>query len=318
MIRKYLADCWSTLIVYWFCVAVFALFCVLYDLKFSLIVDFVRFTWLVAVGAAFFKTVRTFRILRRIENGNIDESFGRTLVEREFLRKLSEEKDNLNQRAQKLEQEFKERYDYLIVWSHEMKTPLTALKLMADAADVVDSARVQKQVDNAEYQLNLLLNYERLSDFNHDIEFVSIDLLELVQQILRENMTFFVDKNLTLDVAVPHKKILTDKKWMSFILEQILVNASKYSAPHQQIMIGYDDGVLFIQDEGIGISQSDLPKIFEAGFTGENGRKHGAATGMGLYIVKRVSEFLKIDVAVDSKLGAGTVVRLDLNRILDL
>lgn len=71
-----------------------------------------------------------------------------------------------------------------------MKTPLTALKLMADAADVVDSARVQKQVDNAEYQLNLLLNYERLSDFNHDIEFVSIDLLELVQQILRENMTF--------------------------------------------------------------------------------------------------------------------------------
>ena len=234
------------------------------------------------------------------------------------MRKLSEEKDNLNQRAQKLEQEFKERYDYLIVWSHEMKTPLTALKLMADAADVVDSSRVQKQVDNAEYQLNLLLNYERLSDFNHDIEFVSIDLLELVQQILRENMTFFVDKNLTLDVAVPHKKLLTDKKWMSFILEQILVNASKYSAPHQQIMIGYDDGVLFIQDEGIGISQSDLPKIFEAGFTGENGRKHGAATGMGLYIVKRVSEFLKIDVAVDSKLGAGTVVRLDLNRILDL
>lgn len=199
-----------------------------------------------------------------------------------------------------------------------MKTPLTALKLMADAADVVDSARVQKQVDNAEYQLNLLLNYERLSDFNHDIEFVSIDLLELVQQILRENMTFFVDKNLTLDVEVPHKKLLTDKKWMSFILEQILVNASKYSAPHQQIMIGYDDGVLFIQDEGIGISQSDLPKIFEAGFTGENGRKHGAATGMGLYIVKRVSEFLKIDVAVDSKLGAGTIVRLDLNRILDL
>ena len=306
MIKKYLADCWSTLIVYLFCVAVFALFCVLYDLKFSLIGDFVRFTWLVAVGAAFFKTVRTFRILRRIENGNIDESFGRTLVEREFLRKLSGEK------------EFKERYDYLIVWSHEMKTPLTALKLMADAADVVDSARVQKQVDNAEYQLNLLLNYERLSDFNHDIEFVSIDLLELVQQILRENMTFFVDKNLTLDVAVPHKKLLTDKKWMSFILEQILVNASKYSAPHQQIMIGYDDGVLFIQDEGIGISQSDLPKIFEAGFTGENGRKHGAATGMGLYIVKRVSEFLKIDVAVDSKLGAGTVVRLDLNRILDL
>lgn len=293
MIRKYLADCWSTLIVYLFCVAVFALFCVLYDLKFSLIGDFVRFTWLVAVGAAFFKTVRTFRILRRVENGNIDESFGRTLVEREFLRKLSEEKDNLNQHAQKLEQEFKERYDYLIVWSHE-------------------------QVDNAEYQLNLLLNYERLSDFNHDIEFVSIDLLELVQQILRENMTFFVDKNLTLDVAVPHKKLLTDKKWMSFILEQILVNASKYSAPHQQIMIGYDDGVLFIQDEGIGISQSDLPKIFEAGFTGENGRKHGAATGMGLYIVKRVSEFLKIDVAVDSKLGAGTVVRLDLNRILDL
>ena len=291
MIRKYLADCWSTLIVYLFCVAVFALFCVLYDLKFSLIGDFVRFTWLVAVGAAFFKTVRTFRILRRVESGNIDESFGRTLVEREFLRKLSEEKDNLNQRAQKLEQEFKERYDYLIVWSHEMKTPLTALKL---------------------------LNYERLSDFNHDIEFVSIDLLELVQQILRENMTFFVDKNLTLDVAVPHKKLLTDKKWMSFILEQILVNASKYSAPHQQIMIGYDDGVLFIQDEGIGISQSDLPKIFEAGFTGENGRKHGAATGMGLYIVKRVSEFLKIDVAVDSKLGAGTVVRLDLNRILDL
>ena len=131
MIRKYLADCWSTLIVYLFCVAVFALFCVLYDLKFSLIGDFVRFTWLVAVGAAFFKTVRTFRILRRVESGNIDESFGRTLVEREFLRKMSEEKDNLNQRAQKLEQEFKERYDYLIVWSHEMKTPLTGRVLFS-------------------------------------------------------------------------------------------------------------------------------------------------------------------------------------------
>ena len=317
MIRKYLADCLPVLLVYLFCVSVFALFCVLYGLKFSLVGDFVRFTWLVAVFAAFFKTVRTFRILRHVENGDIDESFGRTLVEREFLRRLSEEKDRINQREQRLEQEFKERYDYLIVWSHEMKTPLTALKLMADAAEVVDSARVQKQVDNAEYQLNLLLNYERLSDFNHDLEFVPIDLLELVQQILRDNMTFFVEKNLKLDVSVPHERVLTDRKWMSFILEQILVNACKYSAPNQQVRIGYDEGVLFIQDEGIGISQSDLPKIFEAGFTGENGRKHGAATGMGLYIVKQVSGFLKIGVTVDSELGAGTIVRLDLNRILD-
>lgn len=316
--RRYLLDCWKVIAAYAGIVAVFSLFCVLYGLDCALIGDFVRFTWLFFAAAVLLRIMRTRRTVRQIEGDDIAGVKGGSLVERECLDRLRLERDRLNRREQQMREEFKDRYDYLTVWSHEMKTPLAALKLMADASDAVESSRVQRQVAKAEYQLNLLLNYERLSDFNHDLEFAPVDLLDLLQQVLRDNLTLLTEKDLVLDVDVPHVCVLTDRKWLAFILGQILTNAGKYSAPHQQVRIGYEDGVLSIADSGIGISSSDLPRIFEKGFTGENGRRSGAATGMGLYIVKRVSEFLKIDVDVESAPGAGTVVRLNMERALHL
>ena len=165
----------------------------------------------------------------------------------------------------------------------------------------------------ASYQLNLLLNYERMADFNHDLEFRPVDLLALIQAVAQKNMNFFIAKNIGLQIEVKPVKVVTDPKWLSFIVEQILINAAKYSGANKTVKISYQAGKLEVSDQGIGISASDLPRIFEAGFTGANGRKYGAATGMGLYIVKNMAQKLNIDLKVSSILDQGTVVSLNFN-----
>ncbi|KRL05129.1 signal transduction histidine kinase [Liquorilactobacillus oeni DSM 19972] len=212
-----------------------------------------------------------------------------------------------------LMESLKNREDYLILWSHEMKTPLTSLLMIAENNSSVPSEEVSEKIELVNYQLKQLLTFDRLDDFNHDLVFEKINLSDCVKKVIQQNVSFFLSHDVMPKITVPPAKILTDSKWLSIILEQVITNAVKYSDKNGIVQISFNDDTLTIVDHGIGIAKSELPRIFEQGFTGSNGRTHGEATGMGLYMAQRIAKILGIKVKVSSIENVGTTVKLFFN-----
>ncbi|MSE07808.1 sensor histidine kinase [Lactobacillus salivarius] len=308
---KSLLDKWPLLLSY--CVSILALILLIYlkSLSFELILDYIRLTWLFIFGGLIISTLSEARKLIMLKKDKLPR--GNSFLELGYEDYIDKQKIKLNEIEHRLQSNYENRADYLKVWSHEIKTPLAALSLLSQTKEQIPANEVRHQVDIASYQLNLLLNYERMADFNHDLEFRQVDLLELIQDVIQKNMNFFINKNISFQIDVEPVKVITDAKWLAFIIEQLLINAAKYSSINKIIKINYLEGQLEIIDQGIGISASDLPRIFEPGFTGKNGRKYGAATGMGLYIVKRMSHKLNLSLEVSSVLQQGTTVKLKFN-----
>jgi len=300
----YLLSYLASILAVWFLVA-------LKSLDFELVGDYLRLTWLFFLIGIIVSAFADTRKIKALQVGKFPSEGN--LVEQAYGNYLTEKRQALAESEQQLRTIYKERADYLRIWSHEIKTPLTALALLAQTKDKIPASEVSHQVEAASYQLNLLLNYERMADFNNDLEFKHVELLPLIQKVAQKNMNYFIGKNIGLQIEVKKGTVLTDEKWLAFILEQLLINAVKYSQANKKITITYQAGKLSIIDQGIGISASDLPRIYEAGFTGANGRKFGAATGMGLYIVKTMADKLNIGLQVDSSLGQGTTVNLIFN-----
>ncbi|CAH1853265.1 sensor histidine kinase [Convivina intestini] len=197
--------------------------------------------------------------------------------------------------------------DYLMTWSHEMKLPIAALNLMAEQEAVVDSDQVVKQVALMKNQLEMLLSYERLNDFSHDLDFSWLTIADIIDETIREYSTFFIEKQLRPVIQVSSTRILSDQKWLLFIVKQLVYNAIKYSDPQSEIKINWSDNQLAITNHGLPIAANDLPRIFEPGFTGDNGHQQQAATGMGLYLVKQICQQLNITISVSSNPQVTTV-----------
>lgn len=308
---KSLLDKWPLILAYFASILAVTLLVYLKSLSFELVLDYLRLTWLFALGGLVLSVLSEARKLVLLEKGK--SPLGSSYLEQAYEAYLADQEAQLKETERQLRTIYEERADYLKIWSHEIKTPLTALTLLAQTKEEIPATEVNHQVDVASYQLNLLLNYERMADFNYDLEFRPVDLLALIQAVAQKNMNFFIAKNIGLQIEVKPVKVVTDPKWLSFIVEQILINAAKYSGANKTVKISYQAGKLEVSDQGIGIGASDLPRIFEAGFTGANGRKYGAATGMGLYIVKNMAQKLNIDLKVSSILDQGTVVSLNFN-----
>ncbi|WP_413627892.1 sensor histidine kinase [Fructilactobacillus vespulae] len=276
----------------------------LYNYSIVMVQDLVSFTWLPILIAILYRMLRENATLNELKK-NQQESEKMPFHHLDPLlnsyRQLLKQQNERAEQAEKIAH-LNERnlIDYLITWSHEMKLPIASLSLMAEQAEALDSDQVYKQVLIMNNQLDSLLTYERLNDFSHDLEFGWYSLNDTITNVIKEYSTFFIEKQLAPALAVHDVKILTDQKWLYFIIKQIIYNAIKYANPQTKIDIKMVGQELHITNEGLPISASDLPRIFESGFTGENGRKQQSATGMGLYLVKRVSEKLNLKVAAAS------------------
>lgn len=208
---------------------------------------------------------------------------------------------------------FKERQDYLTLWSHEMKTPLTTLTLAAENNTVVPSDLVSEKADLLTYHIEQLLTIDRLADFNKDLYFEYISLSTCVTDVVKQNTSYFLSHKVVPIITLPEVMVLSDQKWLCVMLTQLISNAIKYSSQNSRIVLTFDDHTLWIKDFGVGISQSDLPRIFDQGFTGTNGRLNSEATGMGLYIVQRIAAILDIQVIIQSHQQKGTSVAIQFN-----
>ena len=204
------------------------------------------------------------------------------------------------------------------MWAHQIKTPIAAMKVLAQAAGDTEDARtyellqdMQTELFKTEQYVEMVLTYVRMEDMSGDLMLKEYALDNLIKQALKKYSRMFAMQKLALHYEALRVIVTTDEKWLVFVLEQILSNALKYTV-EGSISIYMEDDWLVIEDTGIGICSEDLPRIFEKGFTGFNGRSDKKSTGIGLYLCKQIIEKLRCQIRVESKLGKGTRVLLYL------
>lgn len=217
----------------------------------------------------------------------------------------------------------KELLDYYGMWVHQIKTPIAALDILLQNTERMlyqldEKEMMQKAISVSDMKMELFkieqyvemaLNYLRVEDISSDLVFKKHELDDMVRQVIRKYAKIFISKKIKIDFKLTKACIVTDEKWFIFVLEQIISNALKY-IKKGQIFIYMKEKSLVIEDTGIGIPVEDLPRIFEKGFTGYNGRENKKSTGIGLYLCKNIMDKLQWNITVDSEVGSGTKIYL--------
>ncbi|WP_155287712.1 sensor histidine kinase [Lacticaseibacillus zhaodongensis] len=199
--------------------------------------------------------------------------------------------------------------DNFALWSHQMKTPLAALDLLLQVPPV-DAAAARGEVRKVNRYVQMMLTYIKMNDVNRDLVLEPTPLTPLVQHTVRELADLFIGKNLAVRVD-PLPTIVTDSQWFGFIMEQVLTNAAKYTE-HGHVHVYAKGPALVVADTGIGIAATDLPRLFEPGYSGYNGRMNQKASGLGLAMSQTIAQKLGLKLSVESKVGVGTKVYIHL------
>lgn len=209
------------------------------------------------------------------------------------------------------------RYDdlveYYTLWAHQIKTPIAAMRLLLQHEDTPLAMELTTELQRIEQYVEMVLCYLRLDSNSTDYVIRKYDLDDIVRQAVRKYAAQFVGKKIKLEYAPLDCQVLTDEKWLLFVIEQILSNALKYTASGSISICMEPNRTLCIRDTGIGIAPEDLPRIWEKGFTGYNGRRDKRASGIGLYLSRRILRNLSHEIAITSELGVGTTVRILLD-----
>lgn len=212
------------------------------------------------------------------------------------------------------DEKFRETVDYYTVWAHQIKTPIASMKLTLQGEDTPVSRRMSSDLFKIEQYVEMVLTFLRLESHSTDYVFKSHSLDSIVRQSVKRFSGEFIAKRLNLDYGLVEGTAVTDEKWLSFVIEQIISNAVKYTNDGKIKICTSEPLVLTISDTGIGILPEDLPRIFENGYTGQNGRYDKRATGIGLYLCRRICDKLGIKISVSSEPGLGTSVTLDMRK----
>ena len=205
--------------------------------------------------------------------------------------------------------------NYLTIWTHQIKSPIFALRLLLKK-DEINKMECEKEIFEIEEYVGNILGYARLNADSTDYVFRRYNLDDIIRGVIRKYSIQFIGKNNSLDFCETKKIILTDAKWFSFLLEQIISNAIKYTQ-NGRVAIYLKKDELVIEDNGIGIMPEDLPRIFDAGYTGYNGRLEKKSTGLGLNLSKNIGKSLRVTLRCESEPKIGTKMYINLKSILD-
>lgn len=205
--------------------------------------------------------------------------------------------------------------DYYTMWVHQIKTPISAMKLLIQTSESEISSDLSSELFKIEQYVEMVLSYIRLGSNENDFVIKEYDLDNIVRQAIRKYAPLFIRKKINLDFQPTTYKVLTDEKWLVFVIEQLLSNAIKYTNKGKISIYPLENKKLVIEDTGIGISKEDIPRIFDKGFTGYNGRTDKKATGLGLYLCKNILDKLSHKISIESEVGVKTKVILDLSML---
>jgi OmpR family two-component system bacitracin resistance sensor histidine kinase BceS len=204
--------------------------------------------------------------------------------------------------------------DELLSWIHEVKTPLTAMHLMIDR---LDDELLKSHLTYEWLRIHLLLDQQlhqrRMPFIENDLYIEKTDLETIIFDEIKTLQSWCIQKGIGFDIQLDVTEVLTDAKWLAFIMRQLLTNSIKYSENSDITIYSHERAgqtVLEVKDSGRGIDQKDLSRIFDKGFTSTTNHRDNAATGMGLYLTKNAAESLFISIDVKSELGTGTTVTL--------
>ncbi|PKR84846.1 sensor histidine kinase [Heyndrickxia camelliae] len=320
MIRKYLMERWSWIVLFLilqlliifiaFIDSTIPLTSALYIVFLSCIIFFIF------VSIRYQKETKFFKSLEEWETG-FDM---KTVVTAESpFEKIAE--DSIINQAQHLKKDaslhllsLEKEKDELLSWIHEVKTPLTAMHLIIDR---IENEKLKAQLLHEWLRIHLLLDthlhQKRIPFMENDLYIDKIDLHTLIVNEIKTLQSWCMHKGIGFEMDLKVSEVISDGKWLAFIIRQLLTNAVKYSDASDIIIKTYENNeqtFLEIQDFGRGIDPKDLPRIFDKGFTSTSDHQNHAATGMGLYLAKNAANSLHISINVDSKLGAGTTFML--------
>ena len=210
-----------------------------------------------------------------------------------------------------------EMIEYYTMWVHQIKTPIAALHMILQSMEVgKEKGDISQELFKIEQYVEMALHYVRMGTMSSDLRLESYSIKSIVSNVIKKYSTIFINKKIKLNLEDIDIEVITDEKWISFVLEQIISNALKYTKKGT-ISIYMDNKskeTLVIEDTGIGIAKEDIPRVFERGFTGYNGRMDKKSTGIGLYLCKKILDNLSHKINIDSKIGKGTIVAIDFSR----
>lgn len=209
---------------------------------------------------------------------------------------------------------YRDTVEYYTLWVHQIKTPIASMRLTLQNEDTPASRRLEGDLRRIEQYADMALAYIRLGSPSSDYVFRKAELDGIIRRAVRKFAAEFIDRHLTLEYSGTDKTAVTDEKWLQFVLEQIISNALKYTRKGGITITVENPLTIVIRDTGIGIVPEDLPRIFEKGYTGLNGRRDKRASGIGLYLSRRILTNLGAKINVQSSPDVGTAVCIDLEQ----
>ena len=316
ILKSYLKKNIKVYILFVVFITIFFIMFYLYNLPLEALIYTGSFCFLVALVASFLDFVNyreSYKKLKFLEENILNdlEDLPKSLDIRidyyhKIIEKLYEELEKL---AQENRQKNTDMVDYYSMWVHQIKTPIAAMNFLLDNEEV-DQKILQQELFKIERYVEMVLTYIRLDSISSDYVITKINLDEVVKDSVKKYATIFINKKIRLNYVSHETMVISDKKWLSFAFEQILGNSVKYSSTGGEITIETYENKLVIEDNGIGIKEEDLPRIFEKGFTGFNGRYEKKSSGLGLYLCKKTLDKLGHHIEISSKVGEGTRIEI--------
>ena len=200
--------------------------------------------------------------------------------------------------------------DFYTLWVHQIKTPISAISLLLQTDDIPQNKAIAQELFKIEQYTQLVLGYLRIDNISSDLILKECNIDTIINKAVKKYAPVFINKKIKIDISNCNKTVITDEKWLLFVIEQLLSNSLKYTNSGTiKIEMIHDN--LIIKDTGIGIGENDLPRIFEKSFTGLNGRLNSSSTGLGLYLCKKTLIKLNHNISITSKLGVGTDVTIN-------
>ncbi len=240
------------------------------------------------------------------------------LTERDWRALTQEALRQRDALREETERQARERDEYAALWTHQIKVPISAIRLLNQSDPQSHSPALSAELLKIEQYVDMQLGYARLSGPSTDYVLRTCALDAVIRRTVRRFAPLFIQKKLSLTYEGTKLSVLTDEKWLGFALEQLLSNAVKYTV-RGGVTLAVDENAktLTLSDTGIGIAPQDLPRVFEHGFTGANGREDKRATGLGLYLTRKTLDRLGHGIAIASEVGKGTTVtlRFDAQRL---
>lgn len=313
-ITRYLKDRRNAIIIFAACIGISIFLYYLYDVRLEPILYTVFLIVLLVIPFACWDCrclYRKYKLFQKIKGNDfpiisefmkadtlLEQSYQQTI---KYILQVWQEERALQKRIDT------ERDDYYTLWTHQIKTPIYAMDLMLQTGDMTP-ARWKGELLKISQYVDMALKYLQLENQYCDLRIESVEVLPLVQEAVKKFSAILIAKRLKINLSGLDGIVLTDRKWLLFILEQLISNSAKYTEQGTITVYQPVPLQLCVHDTGIGIAPEDLPRLFEKGYTGFNGRIYQKSTGCGLYMCKKVAHILGCTLSVSSKLYEGTEV----------